>query len=339
MATFSPFMQSSEAQNIISNYLGGGYAASPNVNTAGVYRNPIFDLRTEQEAAGTLDPSALYPNPQMDFSVADVPVDPCPPGYELIDGVCQPIENFGQSLYQPDNQGNNDNTEEVLTFSEKEYNKMKKDPNNPFGAGIELDKWEVDEDEFGNKVYKYKDKGFTPTLFGIADAIFGGNARRKKRFDEAVNTILGQTTAPNFFGQNTNPLAFGYQDGDSFTKYSPENYLAQVSDVVVPDFLNKGNTVGDLLGSVGQGTQGSGDGYVAPTQQVNTGQGGTQVSQNLGSLLQDSGRRDDNAYQAAIAKNIARNLADRDSTTGAKKSIPSSGSGFSKSLGGFYKGR
>ena len=339
MATFTPFMQSSEAQKIINNYLGGGYAASPNVNTAGVYRNPIFDLRTEQEKAGTLDPSALYPNPQMDFSVADVPVDPCPPGYELIDGVCQPIENFGQSLYQPDNQGNNDNTEEVLTFSEKEYNKMKKDPNNPFGAGIELDKWEVDEDEFGNKVYKYKDKGLTPTLFGIADAIFGGNARRKKRFDEAVNTILGQTTAPNFFGQNTNPLAFGYQDGDSFTKYSPENYLAQVSDVVVPDFLNKGNTVGDLLGSVGQGTQGSGDGYVAPTQQVNTGQGGTQVSQNLGSLLQDSGRRDDNAYQAAIAKNIARNLADRDSTTGAKKSIPSSGSGFSKSLGGFYKGR
>ena len=118
MATFTPFMQSSEAQKIINNYLGGGYAASPNVNTAGVYRNPIFDLRTEQEAAGTLDPSALYPNPQLDFSV---PVDPCPLGYELIDGVCQPIENFGQSLYQPDNQGNNDNTEEVLTFSEKEY--------------------------------------------------------------------------------------------------------------------------------------------------------------------------------------------------------------------------
>ena len=214
MATFSPFMQSSEAQNIISNNLGGNY----NTTSTTPFRNPKFDLRTEQEAAGTLDPSALYPNPQMDFSVADVPVDPCPPGYELIDGVCQPIENFGQSLYQPDNQGNNDNTEEVLTFSEKEYNKMKKDPNNPFGAGIELDKWEVDEDEFGNKVYKYKDKGFTPTLFGIADAIFGGNARRKKRFDEAVNTILGQTTAPNFFGQNTNPLALGYQDGDSFTK-------------------------------------------------------------------------------------------------------------------------
>jgi len=122
---FSPFMQSSEAQNIIKNYLGGGYAASPNVNKAGVYRNPIFDLRTEQEKAGTLDPTALYPNPQMDFSVADVPVDPCPPGYELIDGVCQPIEDFGKK----DLGGEKDDPEEeeTLTFSEQEYNKMKKE--------------------------------------------------------------------------------------------------------------------------------------------------------------------------------------------------------------------
>ena len=44
MATFSPFMQSSEAQNIISNYLGGGY----NTTSTTPFRNPIFDLRTEQ---------------------------------------------------------------------------------------------------------------------------------------------------------------------------------------------------------------------------------------------------------------------------------------------------
>ena len=331
MATFTPFMQSSEAQKIINNYLGGGYAASPNVNTAGVYRNPIFDLRTEQEKAGTLDPSALYPNPQLDFSV---PVDPCPLGYELIDGVCQPIEQFGQSPYQPDNQGNDDNTEEVLTFSEEEYNKMKRDPNNPYGAGIELDKWEVDEDEFGNKVYKYKDKGFRPTLFGIGDAIFGGNARRKRRFDEAVDTILGQTMATNFFGQNNNPLAFGFQDGDTFTKYSPQNYLAQVGDVVIPG-SNQGATMNELLGSVGQGTQGSGQGYQPSTQQVNSGQQGTQVSQNLGSLLTDAGERDENAYQAAIAQNIAQNLAGQGSPHGTA----STGSGFSTSLGGFFKGR
>ena len=323
MATFTPFMQSSEAQNIISNYLGGGY----NTTSTTPFRNPIFDLRTEQEKAGTLDPKALYPNPQIDFSVQeDVTVDPCPPGYQLIDGVCQPIEKFGQSLYQPDNQGNNDNTEEVLTFSEEEYNRMKRDPNNPFGAGIELDKWEVDKDEFGNTVYKYKDKGFTPTLFGIVDHMTGGNKKRKAKFNEAVQTILGQTMASNFFGQNNNPLAFGFQDGDTFTKYSPENYLAQVSDVEIPG-SNQGAKMSELLGSVGQGTQ--------DTQQVNSGQQGTQVSQNLGSLLTDAKERDETAYQAAIAQNIAQNLAGQGSPHGTA----STGSGFSTSLGGFYKGR
>ena len=104
MATFTPFMQSSEAQNIINNYLGGNY----NTTSTTPFRNPKFDLRTEQEAAGTLDPSALYPNPQMDFSVQeDVTVDPCPPGYQLIDGVCQPIETFGQSSYDPSGRTNN----------------------------------------------------------------------------------------------------------------------------------------------------------------------------------------------------------------------------------------
>ena len=96
MATFTPFMQSTEAQNIISNYLGGGY----NTTSTTPFRNPIFDIRTQQEAAGTLDPSALYPNPQIDDSVQeDVTVDHCPPGYQLIDGVCQPMEQFGQSMY------------------------------------------------------------------------------------------------------------------------------------------------------------------------------------------------------------------------------------------------
>ena len=337
MATFTPFMQGSEAQSIISNYLGGGYDSSPNVNTAGQFRNPIFDIRTQQELAGELDPSALYPNPQIDFSVQEDEIeDPCPIGYQLIDGVCQPIENFDYA--KPSTQGQGDDEEDVLTFSEQEYNRMRRDPNNPFGAGIELDKWKVEEDEFGNTVYKYKKRGFTPNLFGIFDAITGGDKRRKAKFNEAIRTKLGQTQSSNFFKPNINPLAFGYQDDDTFTEYSPQNYLAQVSDVVIPG-SNEGATMGELLATVGQGTQGSGDGYQPPTQQVNTGQQGTQVSQNLGSLLQDSGRRDDNAYQAAIAKNIARNLADRDSTTGKKKSTASTGSGYSTSLGGFYKGR
>ena len=97
MATFTPFMQGSEAQSIISNYLGGGYDTAKTTP----FRNPIFDIRTQQELAGELDPSALYPNPQIDYSVDPAPADPCPEGYQLIDGVCQPIENFGESIYDP----------------------------------------------------------------------------------------------------------------------------------------------------------------------------------------------------------------------------------------------
>ena len=113
---FSPFMQGSEAQGIISNYLGGNYASSPNVNTAGQFRNPIFDIRTQQELAGDLDPSALYPNPQIDFSVQeDETVDPCPEGYQLIDGVCQPIVEFGKSMYD-EKQDRDDRDEEERDY-------------------------------------------------------------------------------------------------------------------------------------------------------------------------------------------------------------------------------
>ena len=99
MAPFTPFIQSTQAQGIIDSYLNGDYKAQPNVNSAGNFRNPFFDLRTEQENAGTLDPSALYPNPQLDFSAEDEVVDPCQEGFMLVDGVCQPIETFGQSMY------------------------------------------------------------------------------------------------------------------------------------------------------------------------------------------------------------------------------------------------
>ena len=112
MATFTPFMQGSEAQGIIDNYLAGGYKTT----SASPFRNPHFDLRTEQEAAGTLDPSALYPNPQIDFSVQeDETVDPCPEGFQLIDGVCQPIVEFGKSMYD-EKQDRDDRDEEERDY-------------------------------------------------------------------------------------------------------------------------------------------------------------------------------------------------------------------------------
>jgi len=116
MATFTPFMQGTDAQKVINDYLGGKLETKPNVNTAGKFRNPFYDLRTVQEGLGELDPSADFPNSQLDFSATDTPVDPCPEGYMLVDGVCQPIERFGQSAYDEQRNDNN-NVEERPYYS------------------------------------------------------------------------------------------------------------------------------------------------------------------------------------------------------------------------------
>ena len=327
MATFTPFMQGSKAQSIIDGYLNdGGYSqAQPEIdlNSAGNFRNPIFDLRTEQENAGTLTPEDLFPNPQLDFSVPETPVDPCPEGFMLVDGICQPVETFGQSIYQ-ENNNNNDPVVDTRTESQKMYDEMRKDTSLPFGAENELDKYSVGFDEDGNEIFEFK-KRPPLGLIGIFDAITGGNARRENRYNNAMSTILGQTQSD--FYPNANPFAFGNQVGNQFTKFSDQNYLDKVQNEIVQG-SNQGALMGDLLGSVGQGT--------AP---INQGGQGTQTSDNSNYMMQDNGRRDDTAYETAIAKNIARNLSNRDSTTGKKKSTASTGSGFSKSLGGFYKGR
>ena len=77
MVTFCPFMQSASAQNIINSYINKPYERPPAIN-------PIFDLR---------EPGQDFPplNPPVQ---TDPVVDPCPPGYQLIDGVCQPIDQF-----------------------------------------------------------------------------------------------------------------------------------------------------------------------------------------------------------------------------------------------------
>ena len=95
MVEFVPFGVSKTAQDIINEHLN-----TPKTPSTDVFRNPNFDLRTEQG----LPSDALYPNPLLDTTPpTDAPVDPCPPGYMLVDGICQPIEQFGQSSYQQDN--------------------------------------------------------------------------------------------------------------------------------------------------------------------------------------------------------------------------------------------
>ena len=167
MATFTPFMQSTEAQNIISNYLGGGYDTTKTTP----FRNPIFDIRTQQEAAGTLDPSALYPNSQIDFSVQeDVTVDPCPPGYQLIDGVCQPIEQFGKSLYDEKQDRDDRDEEERDYFSIEEMKNL---------GDYELLKYLDDGWLKGDKFNSTIGGNWMPIQFGIP---FGKQNQMRRNF-------------------------------------------------------------------------------------------------------------------------------------------------------------
>ena len=303
MVTFSPFMQSATAQDIINSYINKPYQTPPAIN-------PIFDLR---------EPGQDFPplNPPVQ---TDPVVDPCPPGYQLIDGVCQPIDQFGGDMPNEVTGGGDNENIDTRSESRKLFDDMKNDPSNMFGATRFLDKYEIGEDEFGNPIYSFDPKKGVFPFFGMSliDTLTGGGKRREDKFNQAINTILSQTQNQDVFG-NLNPLAFGKQSGDIFTMYNPQQYLDQTKDVVLQQTNQQPVTMGDMIGSLDTGT----------ASQVQS-QGTEPVDVRGSSLvITDDGvrRRDDTAYQSAVAKNIARNIAN----TGS--------SGFSTKLGGFTRGR
>jgi len=318
---YTPFFQGTEAQKIIDSFLGSGVTATTPMSPADMNANNVFRNPYSPEGFYANDtdkyPVDSYTPPVTD----DEGIPNCPEGY-IYDEVLKACRFVGFS--EPAQEDSDREETDTRTFSEKEYDKMRRSSDNPFGANIQLDKYSVGFDADGNEIFEFKEK--PPIgLIGIFDAIFGGNARREKKYNDAMATILGQTQSD--FYKNANPFAFGYQNGNQFTKFSDQNYLNRVQDEIVRG-SNQGATMGELLGSVGQGT--------AP---INQGGQGTQTSDDSNYMVQNDGKRDESAYGSAIAKNIARNLSNMDSTTGQKKSTASTGSGFSKSLGGFYKGR
>ena len=318
---YTPFFQGTEAQNVINSFLGSGVTATTPMLPADMNANNVFRNPYSPEGFYAND-TDMYPVDSYTPPVTDDEGIPnCPEGY-IYDEVLKACRFVGFS--EPAQEDSDREETDTRTFSEKEYDKMRRSSDNPFGANIQLDKYSVGFDADGNEIFEFKEK--PPIgLIGIFDAIFGGNARREKKYNDAMATILGQTQSD--FYKNANPFAFGFQNGNQFTKFSDQNYLNRIQDEIVRG-SNQGATMGELLGSVGQGT--------AP---INQGGQGTQTSDNSNYMVQNDGKRDESAYGSAIAKNIARNLSNMDSTTGQKKSTASTGSGFSKSLGGFYKGR
>jgi hypothetical protein len=337
---FTPFFQGTDAQNVINNYLGTGTTATTpmqlqDMNQYGVFRNPYSP---EGFYANETD---VNPKPPFTPPVSDENGNPqCDNAngyyYDVVTNSCKLIES--QSSNNDDDDGFIDNR----TEDQKTYDRMASDVTDPYGSSNEIQKYfneaKSDASVSGDKYYDFDPrlKMNTPflglNLFAQGlDAFTGGQNRRTNRFNTAVQTMLNQTANDKIYGQGNNPFAFGTMVGDNTLRmYSPQNYLDKVGNLAVTG--NQGSTVNDLLNSM-QEAENRRNVYDSATGQTFTPQGATITTDNSGQTITGSplrkadGTRDNTAYQSAVAKNIARNVAN----FGV--------SNFDQKLGGFTRGR
>lgn len=272
MAT--PNMPSS-AQDIINNFLSGGYASEAIANPYRVdvdpFRPPVSDT------------------PEDDKS----PTDPCPEGY-VYDPViksCVPIEQeSGDRPDEPDR--------EKMMFEQ-----MKKDPSTVFGASNILDDYLIDSKggdillRFDPNIGKLGAGGINPLMVlggGLLDSFFGGAERREDRFNNALQTFTDAG-----YGQQLN--------NGTYQVFNPQQYYNSVqgNPLGVP---NSSITVGEAIDSVINRTdrptaQGIGSGKIAEDLT-----GGLLGTSPLTSVDSSGNRvRNDDVYRSNIAKNIERN--------------------------------
>ena len=315
------FLQSSKAQDIINKYLTNyNYPQQADMNANNVFRNPyspagFYANDTDASPKPAFVPPTTDENgtPQCDNANGYY--------YDTVTQSCKLIETPSNNN---NNANNNNNGGGAEATGNSVFDTMAKDVTQPFGASNELQKYFNESmsnaSVNGDKYYDFKGNlnlGIpSPILNMLAsgvDSLFGGPAKRQNRFNTAVNTILGQTT---------NPFSFGEMMGDSrFRVYGPQTYLNRVGNLPVTS--NQGTaSVNDLLASMQKAEEERGKTQGSPIAQDNSGATVTGTP-----LRNADGTRNDVAYQSAVAKNIARNIAN----TGT--------SGFSTSLGGFTRGR
>ena len=339
----TPFMQSSIAQQIIQNKLVERSAPST-VNSAGMFRNPIYDLRTVQEQAGELDPSAQFPNPIMNNltpPTQDTEDETIPNCDELYPGEGRVYDPILKACVLPATDEGDDNDTDTPDRNQLLFDQMVKDPSTPFGASNILDDYvtqgmgEGTFLKFDPRVNALGSGSLNPFILGggmIVDALFGMPQRRQNTFNTATQTL--------------SDLGYGQSAGnDLFQVFSPNQYFKSVASNMV-------NPVGNQF-TIAEGVQKVLDDerankfYDTATGTTGSTTGsGSPIAQDLGGSLlftdrlttQDSEGnitgRDDNAYRAEIARNIERN----------KRNLPYGTSGFSMNVGntgraGFTRGR
>ena len=279
-------MQSTGAQNIIDSYINSGGYNQKIANDD--IRNPFFDIRTEQEKAGTLKSTDLYPNPQIDYSVPDTTPDPCQEGYMLVDGVCQPIETFGRSAYDEQRSDNNNDVEERPYYSIDEM----KDLSDEDLINYLKDGWLKNSplgflDSKGSQVTLGGQ--FMPWQFGL----IGGKQNQMRRdamdielrrrgyftgqYDDNYNPIYDLNQEPNVFltpPATINEAEVPYYDGSTGGSYGGGEDFGGGNVVISSNNPNNNNVV-NYTGNEGQGTSQSGGGVANP--HTNTGFSGGDI--------------------------------------------------------------
>lgn len=290
------FINTNKAKGIIDQYLTNAtYTSPPDIN-------PIYDIR---------EPGQEFPplNPPIE-TTPDVPDDPCPMGYQLIDGVCQPINQFGGDMMNEVTGGGDDEVEERPYMS------------------IEDMKGATDDDLLGyltsgflkNSALGYLPSkgtevtlkmGKLPPLFQLA---FGGQNELRKDF------ILGELMRRGYFtgkfddqqnpifdiGKKTkNPMMFNTLTGstnEGIESMLPANTGGAVTDVYGDTYQQVYNSgTGDIGYTFTSGDPqpgvanvydypGSNQTFANNTQRVyGTGRGGTSDNQMTGGTVIVSG--------------------------------------------------
>jgi hypothetical protein len=274
MAT--PNMPSS-AQDIINNFLSGGYASEAQANPYRVnvdpFRPPVSDTPEEDNKS---------------------PTDPCPDGfiYDPVIKSCVPIQS---------SQSDND------TSDEKDPNaiirQMEKDPTTGFGASSILDDYitqglgEGTFIKFDPNIGRLGAGSFSPLLAiggGLLDSLTGGANRRENLYNDALQYMMD-----NQYGKKIG--------SDLFRFYSPREYYNQVSrDMVDPEnkMESQNMTVGTAVEQMMRNEPSKGGG--SPIAEDLSG--GLLYTSPLTSVDSSGNRtRNDDAYRAALARNVKAN--------------------------------
>ena len=270
----TPNMPSS-AQDIINNFLSGGYSTQAQANPYRVdvdpFRPPVSDTPEEDDK---------------------LPTDPCPDGfiYDPVMKRCMRIEETKSD----------DNDKDPFDPTKALLDRMKKDPTTMFGASNILDDYITEGLGEGTFLKFDPSVGKLPPIFGlgIIDFLTGGNKRREDRFNDAIKFMQD-----NAYGQTVG--------NDLFQVFTPQQYYRNVSGNLLDPNAERtpqgqNITVGQAVESVMNPTPQSGTSQGSPIAEDMSG--GLLGRTPLTSVDSQGNRsRNDTAYQAAVARNIERN--------------------------------